>query len=68
MIYPTLNELSKRVDSRYTLVVEVAKRARQLVDGSKPLVSVKSDKPVTIAVNEVNQGKVHYRRTKEGIK
>jgi DNA-directed RNA polymerase subunit omega len=68
MIYPTLNELSKKVDSRYTLVVEVAKRARQLVAGAKPFVSIDSDKPVTIAVNEVNEGKVHYRRTKEGIK
>ncbi len=68
MIYPTLDELSKRVDSRYTLVVQVAKRARQIVAGAKPLVSVDSDKPVTIAVNEANEGKVHYRRTKEGIK
>jgi len=68
MIYPTLNELSKRVDSRYTLVVEVAKRARQLVAGAKPLVSADSDKPVTIAVHEINEGKIHYRRTKEGIK
>jgi DNA-directed RNA polymerase subunit omega len=68
MIYPTLNELSQKVDSRYTLVVEVAKRARQLVGGTKPLVSIDSDKPVTIAVNEVHQDKIHYKRTKEGIK
>ncbi len=68
MLYPSIDEISKKADSRYTLVVEVAKRARQLVDGQKPLVSVDSPKPVTIAIHEVNQGKVHYRKTKEGIK
>ncbi len=68
MIYPTLNELAEKVDSRYSLVVAVAKRSRQIVDGSKPLVSIESNKPVTIAVNELNQGKVRYKRPKEGIK
>ena len=68
MIYPSLSEITKKADSRYTLVVQVAKRARQLVDGQKPLVTVDSDKPVTIAIHEVNQGKIHYRKTKEGIK
>jgi len=68
MIYPTLNELTEKVDSRYTLVVAVAKRARQLVEGSKPLVSVESDRPVTIAVHELNERKITYKRTKEGIK
>ncbi len=68
MIYPSLNELMERTDNRYTLVVQVAKRARQLVGGTVPLVEVDSDKPVTIATNEVNAGKILYRRTKEGIK
>lgn len=68
MIYPSVDELNDKVDSRYTLVVQVAKRARQLVDGKKPLVSATSDKPVSIAIEEVKEGKVHYRKTKEGIK
>jgi len=68
MIYPSVNDLMSKVDSRYTLVVEVAKRARQIVAGSKPMVSVPTDKPVTIAIYEVLNDKVHYRRTKEGIK
>lgn len=68
MLYPSIDEISKKVDSRYTLVVQVAKRARQLVDGQKPLISVDSHKPVTVAIHEVNHGKVHYRKTKEGIK
>lgn len=68
MIYPPIDEISKKVDNRYTLVVQVAKRARQLVDGQKPLVSVDSHKPVTIAIHEINQEKIHYKKTKEGIK
>ncbi len=68
MLYPSLNDLLKRVDSRYTLAVAVAKRARQLVAGSRPLISTQSTKPVTIATEEINAGKVLYKRTKEGIK
>jgi DNA-directed RNA polymerase subunit omega len=70
MIDPPLNEIMEKVDSRYTLVVEVAKRARQLVAGEKPLIEVEDEsaKPVTIAVHEVNLEKIKYRSSKEGIK
>jgi DNA-directed RNA polymerase subunit omega len=68
MLYPSLNDLMKKVDSRYTLAVAVAKRARQLVSGAKPLIPTESTKPVTIATEEINGGKVLYKRTKEGIK
>jgi DNA-directed RNA polymerase subunit omega len=68
MIYPPIDELITKVDSRYTLVVETAKRARQLVSGSEPKSTVKSGKPVTTAVQEIYEGKVTYKRTREGIK
>lgn len=64
MIYPTLNSLMTKVDSKYTLVIEVAKRARQLVSGAKPLIEYNEDsldKPVSVAVQEVEQGLVVYR-------
>lgn len=69
MIYPALNTLMEKVDCKYTLVVEVAKRARQLVAGEKPLM-VQGDtiKPVSIAIKEVEAGLIMYKRTKEGIK
>lgn len=63
MIYPSINDLMKRADSRYTLVVEAAKRARQLVDGSPKLSKVNSEKEVTIAINEIAEGKITYVRT-----
>lgn len=68
MINPSLDDLMKYTDSRYTLVIQVAKRARQLAVNPKPLVSVDTEKPVLMAINEVKAGKIKYKRTKEGIK
>lgn len=68
MINPSLDTLVKKVDSKYTLVVLAAKRAREIMDGQQPLVESKSNKPVTIALEEVAQGKITYERTKTGIK
>lgn len=58
MIYPPVTELVKKTGSRYALVVETAKRARQLVDGSAPLSVVDSNKEVTMAVNEIYEDKI----------
>ena len=68
MIYPPLSNLLNKVDSRYTLVVATAKRARQLSDGAHKLTKCISEKPVTIALNEINENKITYIRTKSGIK
>lgn len=68
MIYPPISSLLSKVDSRYTLVVETAKRARQLVDGAHKLTKCTSEKPVTVALNEINEDKITYVRTKSGIK
>lgn len=68
MIEPGISSLLKKVDSRYTLVVATAKRARQLCDGANPLTIVKSDKTVTVAIHEINEDKITYVRTKSGIK
>jgi DNA-directed RNA polymerase subunit omega len=68
MIEPSLNSLMKKVDSKYTLVVAAAKRARQLATGAKQLVADESDKPVTVAIHEIEEGKIDYKRKKSGIK
>lgn len=68
MIYPAISQLLGKVDDRYTLVMEIAKRARQITAGSESRIVCESRKPVTIAVNEISEGKVTYERTKEGIK
>lgn len=47
------------IGSRYTIVIAAAKRARQLVDHAEPLIDkIKVDKPVSIAVNELYEGKI----------
>lgn len=68
MIYPSIDELSSKADSKYTLAVLAAKRARELLKGSKPLVHSESPRVVTIALEEIAQGKITYVRTKAGIK
>ena len=65
MSYPSSKGLLNKVDSKYTLVVEIAKRARQLVDGDEPKIDTKDNKPVTIAIEEVRAGKILYRKTKK---
>jgi DNA-directed RNA polymerase subunit omega len=46
------------VNSRYSIVLATAKRARQLIDGAEPLVEVESKKPLSIAVEELYESKV----------
>lgn len=58
MVKPTVKELLTKVDNRFELVVVTAKRARQLADGAPKLADVDEDVPVTIAANEIAEGKV----------
>ena len=47
------------INSRYSIVMATAKRARQIVDGDEPLVKVsRGEKPLSIAVDELNQGEI----------
>lgn len=72
MIYPPISKLLEKTDSRYTLVVAVAKRARQLADVAKIMVDQDSeqelDRYVSRAIYEIADDKVVYYRTKNGIK
>lgn len=76
MIEPTIDSLLERVDSKYTLVVLAARRAReinsyysQLGEGRgefvPPLVESGGlrNKPLSIALEEVAEDKVTYERT-----
>lgn len=65
IVNPTIVELSEKVDSRYTLVVEASKRARQLVDGASPLIDPKDNKPLKVAIEEIDRGLLTYERDPE---
>lgn len=67
MNQPPIEELLDKVDSRYTLVVTTARRARQLLEGSPQFVEVDSTKPVTIAFWEIGEGKIiPFREKRKG--
>lgn len=68
MIHPSIDVLVNRVDSKYTLVVLAAKRAREIMSGDAALAESKSNKPVTIALEEVAKNAIAFERTKTGIK
>jgi DNA-directed RNA polymerase subunit omega len=68
-VFGDLDGLLVHVDSKFTLVNVVTKRAKQLNNGAPALTDrVNANKPVSTAFNEVSAGKVPYRRVKEGIK
>lgn len=46
------------VQSRYSIVLATAKRARQIISGSEPLVEGNNQKPLSLAVAELYSGKV----------
>ena len=50
---------TKVVNSRYSIFMATAKRARQLIDGDLPLVKTKDgEKPLSVAIDELNSGKI----------
>ncbi|NLY47156.1 MAG: DNA-directed RNA polymerase subunit omega [Tissierella sp.] len=61
MLNPSFDHVLEKGDSRYTLVMLTAKRARQIVEGSEPLIDTDSHKPVTIAIEEIVGEKVKYK-------
>lgn len=58
MVKPTVKELLKHADNRYELVIATAKRARQIAEGDTVLTKVDESSPVTLATNEIAEGKV----------
>jgi DNA-directed RNA polymerase subunit omega len=76
VIHPRIDELLKNVDSRYAIVIVAAKRARQINnyhhqlgegtfdDNPPPLVESRSKNYLTMALEEVAQGKLKYDYSK----
>ena len=62
MLYPSINEMRKKADNRYTLVVLAAKRARDIIDGKPKLAEVEIDRPVSIAAHEIAEDLITYKR------
>ena len=58
MLYPPVADLLKNVDSRYLLVNVVAHRARQIAVEAEAFQEELLEKPVTLAIQEVADGKL----------
>ena len=58
MLYPPVADLLKNVQSRYLLVNVVAQRARQIAATAEELQEELTEKPVTLAIREVADGKL----------
>ena len=77
MIHPSYVELMKVVNndvaigeepvvnSRYSIVLATSKRARQLIDGVEPLAKANCPKPLSIAIDELNESKIHILSEEE---
>ena len=59
LVKPTVPELVRKSEkNRYSLVIATAKRARQISGGSTPMTSEEDTSPITLAANEIGEGKV----------
>ena len=58
IVKPTVNELLNHAENRFALVIATSRRARQIAKGDKKLTNIEDESPVTIAANEINEGKV----------
>ena len=58
MLYPAMNKLTSYVPNRYMLVNVVARRARQIAESAEEMGERLEEKPVTLAINEVAEGKL----------
>ena len=68
MIEPSVVDLLEKIHDRYSLVLLTSKRARQIIDGSNPKISINSKKSLTIAINEIDKDAFEFEVIKEGLK
>lgn len=62
MLYPSINEIRKKADSRYTLVILAAKRARDIIEGKPVLTGEDGERPVSVAAYEIVEDLITYKR------
>ena len=65
LLYPAVDVLKEKVDSKYTLAILASKRARDLVDGKPRLTLTDNDNPLSIATAEVADDLISYDRVEE---
>ena len=66
LLYPSVNKLQEKTDSRYSLCILTAKRARDIIEGKPILTEAESERPVSQAAKEVAEDLITYSRP-EGL-
>lgn len=67
LLYPAIDVLKTKVDSKYTLAIMAAKRARDLIDGKPQLTIAENTKPISIATAEIADDLISYERSGEAV-
>jgi DNA-directed RNA polymerase subunit omega len=62
MLEPSIKLMKQKADSRYTLAMMAAKRARDIIEGKPSLVDIDIERPVSIAVHEIAEDLITYKR------
>ncbi len=77
MLHPSYSDLMKVVNSeveqgeapvvnsRYSIVMATSKRARQIIGGEEPMVKAAGKKPLSVAIEELNQAKIRILSEEE---
>ena len=65
MVKPSVQELLTKAKNRYELVIATSKRARQIAEGAEVKTAVKEESAVTLAANEIAEGKVEIIEPEE---
>ena len=65
LLYPSVNKLQEKTDSRYSLCILTAKRARDIIDGKPILTEEESERPVSQAAREVAEDLITYSRSED---
>ena len=68
MVKPTVQELLTKAKNRYELVIATSKRARQISSGAEVKTDVKEESAVTLAANEIAEGKIEIVEPEENVK
>lgn len=68
IVKPTVSELLKKAKNRYELVIATSKRARQISEGAEVKTKVKEESAVTLAANEIAEGKIEIIEPEEVVK
>ncbi len=64
----TVEDCLEKVDNRFALVLLAARRTKQLLKGSQPLIERTENKPIVTSLREIAAGKVGYQDTQKAIR